>query len=62
MSNTTDQLRVRPGKEIALDDWPTKVEPVYRSKQDYKALLTAHTQELASLQARLYASSARSGR
>jgi len=56
MKDTTDELRVQPGKAVSLHDSPTKIEPIYRSKQDYRALLAAHTQELASLQARLYAS------
>jgi len=53
-----DRFRVSPGVQVDLDAWPTAIEPVYRSKADYKEMLRGHTEELAELQARLYASAA----
>jgi PPK2 family polyphosphate:nucleotide phosphotransferase len=53
-----DQFRVPPGKPVHLDEWPTGIDPVYRSKADYRDMLHRHTEDLASLQARLYASAA----
>ena len=56
MNASTPHFRVPPGTTVALTDWPTSVEPVYRSKDDYHEILTRQIEELASLQARLYAS------
>ena len=53
-----EQFQVPPGTQVDLDRWPTAIDPVYRSKADYKEMLRRHTEELASLQARLYASAA----
>jgi PPK2 family polyphosphate:nucleotide phosphotransferase len=49
--------RVPPGKKIDLGKWPTKVKPVYDSKDEYKSLLTAHIEKLSERQSLLYASS-----
>jgi hypothetical protein len=27
---------VRPGEKVKLKDWPTKVKPIYGSKEEYK--------------------------
>ena len=48
--------RVPPGKKIDLDKWPTKVKPVYDSKEEYKSLLAAHIEKLSERQNLLYAS------
>jgi PPK2 family polyphosphate:nucleotide phosphotransferase len=48
--------RVPPGKKIDLGKWPTKVRPVYDSKEEYKSLLSAHIGKLSERQSRLYAS------
>ena len=53
--NTKD-FRVHPGKTIQLKDWPTKVQPFFDSKEDYRSLLEHHTQKLSALQQLLYAS------
>lgn len=45
----------RSGKEIRLKDLPTKVDPFYSSKADYRKLLAAQVEELSSLQQLLYA-------
>ena len=54
--NSTD-FRVRPGKKIALKEWPTIVKPFCKSKRRYKELLEEHVEELNSLQSLHYASS-----
>ena len=48
-------FRVRPGKTVDLDKWPTRVKPVYRSRQEYQTLLAEHTAKLSEQQSRLYA-------
>ena len=35
-------FRVREGDKVNLAKWPTKVEPVYKSKEQYKSLLEEH--------------------
>ena len=44
------------GDEVDLQKWPTKVDPVYKSKKHYKKLLEEHVAQLSSLQQLLYAS------
>jgi PPK2 family polyphosphate:nucleotide phosphotransferase len=47
---------VREGDEVDLKKWPTKVEPVYKSKEQYEKLLEEHVSQLSSQQQLLYAS------
>jgi len=49
-------FRVREGHEVDLKKWPTKVDPVYKSKEQYKKLLEEHVGQLSSQQQLLYAS------
>jgi PPK2 family polyphosphate:nucleotide phosphotransferase len=49
-------FRVREGDEVNLKKWPTKVDPVYKSKEQYKKLLEEHVAQLSSQQQLLYAS------
>jgi polyphosphate kinase 2 (PPK2 family) len=49
-------FRVRQGGEVDLEKWPTKVDPVYKSKKQYKKLLEEHVARLSSLQQLFYAS------
>lgn len=56
MKLDTNTFRVEAGDMIKLDKWPTKVEPVYRSKAQYKELLGEHVEKLSDLQQLLYAS------
>ncbi|MGH8206750.1 MAG: ADP-polyphosphate phosphotransferase [Steroidobacteraceae bacterium] len=51
-----EAYRVKPGARLDLGKWPTRVDPVYRSKQHYQSLLQQHTDELSRLQGLLYAS------
>ena len=47
---------IRPGEKVRLKDRPTKVKPVYNSKEEYKELLEKHVKELSSIQQLLYGS------
>lgn len=49
-------FRVREGDDVDLKKWPTKVDPIYRSKEKYQELLTDHVSRLSSQQQLLYAS------
>src|SRR5271166_5991192 len=52
----TDDFRVRPGKKVDLDKWPTKGKPFHSSKQECESLLKEHIEKLSALQSLLYAS------
>ena len=47
---------MREGHEVDLKKWPTKVDPVYKSKEQYKKLLEEHVAQLSAQQQLLYAS------
>jgi len=49
------RFRARPGRKIDLGDWSTRVSPFYKSKDDYRDLLEAHTTRLSERQTLLYA-------
>ena len=48
---------MRPGEKVILKEWPTIVQPFYKSKKHYKKLLEEHVEALSSLQRLHYASS-----
>src|SRR5512135_1198930 len=50
-----DDFRVRPGENVVLDKWPTKVKPVYHTQEEYQTLLGEHIHKLSEQQTRLYA-------
>ena len=50
------QFRVKPGEGVTLDDWPTSVPPICKSKKQYKKLLEQHVESLSELQRLHYAS------
>jgi PPK2 family polyphosphate:nucleotide phosphotransferase len=52
----SSDFRVPPGKKVNLKQWPTCVDPVYKSKEHYKLLMEEHVAKLSSLQELLYAS------
>jgi PPK2 family polyphosphate:nucleotide phosphotransferase len=56
MKINSKDFRVRKGEEVNLKKWPTKVEPVYKSKEQYQTLLEEHVAQLSSQQQLLYAS------
>jgi PPK2 family polyphosphate:nucleotide phosphotransferase len=49
-------FRIREGEQVDLGKRPTKVKPVYRSKEDYERLLREHKADLATQQELLYSS------
>jgi len=49
-------FRVKEGDKINLKKWPTLVDPVYHSKEEYQELLGEHVRELSALQQLHYAS------
>ena len=51
-----DAFRVSPQTKVTLDEWPTRVKPVYKSKKEYRALLGEQVEDLSALQRLLYAS------
>jgi len=51
-----DDFRVRAGKEVDLNMWPTSVKPAYRSEGEYQTLLAEHIHKLSAQQSLLYAS------
>lgn len=47
---------VREGTTVCLDEWPTKVKPICKSKKEYHHLLKRQVKELSDLQRLHYAS------
>jgi PPK2 family polyphosphate:nucleotide phosphotransferase len=56
MKIETKDFRVREGDEVHLRKWPTKVDPVYKSQDQYKSLLEEHVAKLSKMQQLHYAS------
>ena len=56
MKINSKDFEVREGDEVNLKKWPTLVDPVYKSKDQYQKLLGEHVAELSSQQQLLYAS------
>ena len=53
--NSSD-FRVREGAEVDLKKWPTRVDPVYETNEQYQELLGKHVKALSAQQELLYAS------
>jgi PPK2 family polyphosphate:nucleotide phosphotransferase len=51
----TREFRVAEGDDVDLGKWPTKVDPEYRSKAQYKEILEWHVEGLSAQQQLLYA-------
>jgi PPK2 family polyphosphate:nucleotide phosphotransferase len=49
-------FRVREGALVDLGKWPTRVDPVYRTNEQYQELLDKHVKALSAQQQLLYAS------
>jgi PPK2 family polyphosphate:nucleotide phosphotransferase len=49
-------FRVREGALVDLGKWPTRVDPVYRTNEQYQELLDKHVKALSAQQELLYAS------
>ncbi|QDL36787.1 ADP-polyphosphate phosphotransferase [Rhodoferax sediminis] len=56
MKINAKDFRVREGDGVTLKKWPTTVDPVYKSKEQYQELLSEHVAQLSSQQQLLYAS------
>jgi len=56
MKINSKDFRVREETEVNLKKWPTIVDPVYKSKEQYQALLAEHVGRLSRQQQLLYAS------
>ena len=56
MKINAEDFRAREGHTVHLRKWPTDMEPVYKSKEQYHNLLAEHVAQLSSLQQLLYAS------
>ena len=56
MKINSKDFRVRPGKKFELKEWPTKVEPFFKSRKRYQKLLEEHVEQLYALQHLHYAS------
>ena len=49
-------FRVREGAAVDLKKWPTRVDPVYETDEQYQKLLNKHVKALSEQQEMLYAS------
>jgi PPK2 family polyphosphate:nucleotide phosphotransferase len=56
MKIDTNDFRVREGGKVDVEKWPTDIDPVYKSKEQYKQLLAEHVEALSAQQQLLYAS------
>src|SRR5271154_502004 len=56
MTIDSSDYRVPPNKKVDLGEWPTVVDPYYKSKKQYQELLNLHMEKLSSLQQLHYAS------
>jgi PPK2 family polyphosphate:nucleotide phosphotransferase len=56
MKINSKDFRIPEGHDIKLKKWPTLVDPVYKSKEQYQDLLREHVEQLNSQQQLLYAS------
>ena len=56
MDPSVESLRVPEGEHVDLSKRPTRVDPIYSSKSDYKGRLKRQVQELSKLQRQFYAS------
>jgi polyphosphate kinase 2 (PPK2 family) len=46
----SNDFRVRAGKKINLNKWPTNLPPFFKSNEQYRTLLETHVASLSSLQ------------
>jgi PPK2 family polyphosphate:nucleotide phosphotransferase len=56
MKIDTNDFRVREGGKVDVEKRPTDIDPVYKSKEQYKQLLAEHVEALSAQQQLLYAS------
>ena len=51
----SSEFRVREGDGVNLKKWPTLIDPVYKSKEQYAELLKEHVEQLSAMQQLHYA-------
>jgi len=56
MKINSKDFRVPQSAEVDLKKWPTKVDPVYKSREQYKKFLDDHIAQLSAQQELLYSS------
>jgi PPK2 family polyphosphate:nucleotide phosphotransferase len=56
MKTKPKDFRVAEGDKVDLKKWPTIVDPIYETKEEYQKLLAHHVAEMSELQELLYAS------
>jgi PPK2 family polyphosphate:nucleotide phosphotransferase len=56
MKINIQNFQVPEGKKVNLSEWPTLIEPVYKSKEKYQKLLAEQVAKLSELQQLHYAS------
>lgn len=56
MKIETETFRVTPGEPVDLKKWPTRVEPLYKSKKKYRKKLKKQVKKIHKLQRLHYAS------
>ena len=50
MKIDSDDFRVREGKNVDLQKWPTKVKPYYKSDKQLKEVLGQRIKDMSDLQ------------
>ena len=55
MNIKSNDFRVREGDGVNLKKWPTLIDPVYKSKEQYAELLKEHVEQLSAMQQLHYA-------
>jgi PPK2 family polyphosphate:nucleotide phosphotransferase len=55
MKIKSNDFRVREGDGVNLKKWPTLIDPVYKSKEQYAELLKEHVEQLSAMQQLHYA-------
>jgi PPK2 family polyphosphate:nucleotide phosphotransferase len=55
MTINSKDFRVREGESVDLRKWPTKIDPVCSSQEEYKTLLEEHVKQLSAMQQLHYA-------
>lgn len=56
MKIKSKHFRVQEGEKVKLNKWPTRVKPIYQSKDEYQELLGQQVTEISELQQLHYAS------
>jgi PPK2 family polyphosphate:nucleotide phosphotransferase len=56
MQIKSHDFQVREGADVDLKKWPTRVDPVYQTSEQYQELLAKHVKALSEQQELLYAS------